>query len=123
MSNTVTPRLDLDPDVVEAAKKAVVALQGGNPETADLRRVHFSEMVDIAATRHLGTVLKGLEDIGMKRQKATRGRPRRIRADFWDKLEKLKDEYDVNRIVLLRAILKLLSEDPEANLQTTSNSE
>ena len=108
---TVTPRLDLDKGVLEDAKKTVARMKGLDPETANLERIAFSETVEIAVRTHLKTVLAGLKAIGMERQNPERGRPRRLDAEVWSGLEECKEKFDVSRISLLRAVLKLLAED------------
>lgn len=120
---TATPRLDLDNNVLKDAKKTVARIKGLDPETTDLERIAFSETVEIAVQRHLETVLAGLKAIGMERQTLERGRPRRIDADLWAGLEESKEKYDVSRISLLRAVLKLLAEDTAVASKTGEQEE
>jgi hypothetical protein len=112
----VNPRLDLDEEIVAQAKKTAARLAGADPETTDLETVYFSETAQLALTRHESTILRCLDQAGLRKQKTTRGRPRRLPEELWQHLGELSEEYDVSRIGLLRAALALLASetDPQA---------
>lgn len=106
-----TPRLDLDPEVLRKAKRAVARIRGENPDLIDLEGVYFSDTAQLAVERFGDHICKHLTKAGMGRQNVEKGRPRRIDEDLWDEvLGGYAETYDVSRVAFLRAALALLAQ-------------
>lgn len=108
---TVTPRLDLDEQIVEQAERAFKLLNGKEPSS-------FAELMEFVLSRYEDKIISILKECGLsKRQPGPnslvfpRGRPRRMRLHLWEHLEKISEEYDISRISMLRAALKKISEE------------
>ena len=120
---TVTPRLDLDEEILKKAKKTIARLNGDDPENKNLEEIHFSQTAQTALDRHEATILEHLEKAGLRKQNVERGRPRRLRDEFWNHLGQRAKEFDVSRIGFLRAALALLAAEYEAAAATADTSQ
>ena len=109
---TVTPRLDLDGNVVQAAKKAMARRRGLDPETVDLQSIAFSDTAEAALQQFGEHIVQCLENAGLRRQEnVERGRPRRVREELWNQLAGIAKEFDTSRVSVLRAALALLGNE------------
>tara|TARA_R110002096_G_scaffold368087_1_gene561363 strand:- start:2285 stop:2674 length:390 start_codon:yes stop_codon:yes gene_type:complete len=115
---TVTPRLDLDEEILKKAKKMIARLNGDDPENKNLEKIHFSQTAQTALDRHEATIVEHLELGGLRKQNVERGRPRRLRDEFWNHLGQRAKEFDVSRIGFLRAALALLAAEYDDEVQT-----
>lgn len=105
---TVTPKLDLEEDVVVKAKQAIMMQQKLDPADTDLSDISFSGTAKTAMDKYGDHIREHLEAAGFRRQNVVRGRPRRLPDELWNELKEMSDEYDASRISILRAALALL---------------
>jgi len=107
--STVTPKLELDPKVMNRAKKAWAKRNGLSP-TLTPEEIHFSKTIETAIDEYLPQILECLENAGLRKQEnLEKNRPRRIGRELWERLEKCTEKYDVSRVGLVRAALTLMS--------------
>ena len=103
-----TKRLDLDPGVVERAKRAFLLRDGKSPDDTPLEDVYFRRMLDVAVEEFLPKIIEALDKIGLRKTRIKKQqRPVSIRT--WDQLREAAGQYDVSRVQLVRAALELMA--------------
>lgn len=111
--STVTPKLDVDPEIIDRAKRAF-AKREGRPKNTKLEEIYYSSTLECAIEEYLPHILACLDEAGMQKQKnVEKDRPRRIRQELWEQLKIHTEEYDVSRIGLVRAAMALLAAEVE----------
>jgi len=112
----ITPRLDLNKEIVDKAKQAK-ALRDGTAvcNDDDLEGIHFSDTLAMAMDDYLEEVLDLLSRAGFRKRrrplKASEKRPRRVDAKRWKELGKSADDRGVSRMDLVRALLTKLGDE------------
>ena len=106
---STTKRLDLSPQVVEAAKVAFAKSTGRYTEEIDLEEVYFRDVLDMALGKFLPTITEGLKKAGFKKRVNTyRQRPVSIKS--WDELDDIVEAHDLPKVRIVRAALELLAQ-------------
>ena len=105
MDKSLTPRLDLDEQIVQQALKATAIRLNTDPQN-----IKFAQIVEQALT-YLPQIKENLEKAGYRKTNVKRGRPRRIPKEFWEDLDKIPPKYDTSKVAFIRAALQLLGKE------------
>lgn len=112
-AKTYVRRLDLAEELVRKAKQAH-SLKKHGVRKQDLTKIEFREMLDGAVDDHLPHLVEVLKQVGIaKSQGKISKRPRSVSKETWNRLGEICEGYDISRIQLIRALLFLLSENPQ----------
>lgn len=113
---SVTKRLDLNPQVVDRAKVAHSVQKTGNP-AKNLENVYFREVLDNAVDQFLPQIERRLAEIGLKRQEVGR-RQRPVSIATWNRLDAVVEKFDITKIQIIRCVLELMARsqpEPESD--------
>ena len=121
-----TPRLDLNREMVDKAKRAMLLrLKGRSPATAgkgkrreatkkELEKIRFSDTLTTAAKTYTNKVISLLDRAGFRKYpplKSSEKRPRRVDVDTWDELGRVAEDQGITRMALVRGLLNLLADE------------
>lgn len=112
---SITKRLDLSPQVVEAAKVEFAKMTGRYTEEIDLEEVYFRDVLDLALESFLPTITESLEKAGFKKRD-TKYRQRPVSIKSWDALDDIVEAHDLPKIRIVRAALELLAQSGKGDV-------